>query len=164
MMAEGFTFTLYGARELENALRQLPTSVAKATLRGVLVKAGEPVVHAARALAPVDRGDLAASIGIRSILTRRQRRARRAGGRGGAADVFIGPSFPMGAHGHLIEFGTVKMRARPFLRPAWDANKRHVLETVRAELWKALATAARRLAKKAAAGRISAKQAAEIMG
>lgn len=32
-------------------------------------------------------------------------------------------------HGHLVEFGTSRMAARPFLRPAYDAKVKEALET-----------------------------------
>ncbi len=155
------TFRIVGASELERALAQLPKAVAKSVLRGVLRKAGAPIVDHAVALCPHRTGELARSIDIRPTLTRRQRNRRM---RGGAAEMFIGPSFPMGAHGHLIEFGTVNMAAQPFLRPAWDAGKTRVLESVRKDIWQALVRVARRLAKRAEAGKIGSVQAAEILG
>lgn len=154
------TVRVAGLKELDEALKQLPKSVGKTVLRNALKKAAAPVVADAKANAPRDRGDLAESIDIRATLTRRQRRMRA---RRGAVEMFIGPSFPLGAHGHLVEFGTVKMPARPFLRPAWDSNKERVLETFGKLIWAELAKAAKRLAKRAAKGTLSAKQAAEIL-
>lgn len=161
-MANGVRFEIVGVKELERALAQLPKSVSKGVLRSALKTAGQPVVAAAKANCPRDRGDLAESITIRSTLSRRQRRRRRVRQRF-AAEMFIGPSWPQGAHGHLVEFGTSKMPARPFLRPAWDANKRRALDTIGKEIWRAIAKAARRLAKRAEAGKLSAKQARELL-
>jgi HK97 gp10 family phage protein len=157
-MAETFRAIFHGAKELEDALDQLPKSVARSVLVKAMMNAAQPVIHHARALCPVDTGDLAASIDVRTTLTKRQRRGR--GFR--LPSVFIGPSWPKGAHGHLIEFGTVKMRARPFLRPAWDAGKARVLDSMRREIWKALAAAARRLSQRAEAGKLSAKQISKL--
>jgi HK97 gp10 family phage protein len=156
--------TLHGMEELQAALNQLPKSLSKAVLRRALTKAGQPVLHAARAGVPIGEGDLLRSLDIRPMLTKRQRRLRRKAGRGGAADVFIGPTFPMGRHGHLVEFGTVKMGARPFLRPAWDSNKSTVFAIFKKALWSEILAATRRLVKRAAAGTISRAQAVELLG
>jgi HK97 gp10 family phage protein len=37
-------------------------------------------------------------------------------------------------HAHLLEFGTVKMSARPFIRPAWDQTQGEALKIYRKEL------------------------------
>lgn len=44
----------------------------------------------------------------------------------------------------FVEFGTSKMPARPFLRPAFEANKRRALGTFARELRKGVARAAER--------------------
>jgi HK97 gp10 family phage protein len=138
---------MLGFKELENALLELPKAVAKGVLRTALKNAGEPVVSDAQRNVPVLTGELLGSIDIRSTLSKRQRRGRA---KAGDVEMFIGPSWPKGAHGHLVEFGTSKMAARPFLRPAWDANKERVLASIGRELWTAIEKAARRLARNVA--------------
>jgi HK97 gp10 family phage protein len=39
------------------------------------------------------------------------------------------------AHAHLLEFGTSRQPAQPYMRPAWDSTKQAVLENIRAALW-----------------------------
>ena len=56
---------------------------------------------------------------------------------------------------HLIEFGTAKMSAQPTLRPAWDTDKKRVLNTFAREIGKNLEKLAKRLARQAAAGKLS---------
>jgi len=51
-----------------------------------------------------------------------------------------------GFHAHLIEFGTVKMAARPFIRPAFDQTKGEALKVMGKELGKGVEKAARKLA------------------
>jgi len=58
---------------------------------------------------------------------------------GGVVFVVIGPGWPEGAHGHLVEYGHQPsgwyarqagakfVRARAFMRPAWDTHKREAL-------------------------------------
>lgn len=82
--------------------------------------------------------------------------------RNGARVVaYVAAKLPMGAHGHLVEFGTAEHRIthkrphrrtvthpgskpRPWLRPAWDTS--HGLAA--AEMRKSLQRAIRRLAKR----------------
>lgn len=146
MANEFFRIEVTGFRELERALLELPNAVAKSVLRKALKKAGAPVVDAAQSLAPRATGALAESIEVKSSLVRRQRRRRR---KQGDVELFIGATWPTGAHAHLLEFGTSKMAKRPFLRPAWDANKGRVLDIFQNELRIAIVKAARRLARKA---------------
>lgn len=52
------------------------------------------------------------------------------------------------------EFGTIKMAAHPYMRPAWDQDKNAMLERLKANLWeeveKSLVRAQKRAAKAAA--------------
>ena len=43
--------------------------------------------------------------------------------KGYPAVTLVGASWPLGAHGHLVEFGTVKSRANPFFRRSIDQAK-----------------------------------------
>ena len=155
------TFSLRGAKELERALMRLPKAMGKTVLRAALKKAAEPVRAAAEANAPVGRtGRFKKSFAIKSTLSKRQRRGRAKLSRGGVI-MYVGSTDPKA---HLLEFGTVKMRARPTLRPAWDANKHRVLASLRVEVWRALAKAARRLARRAESGKIGLRQTRNVSG
>jgi len=85
--------------------------------------------------------------------------------------VYVGSSHPLA---HLFEFGTAErykksgaytgfIPAMPFLREAWDSQKRVSLELLKDELWKALQKSARLLARKAERGTLTAKQRAGLM-
>lgn len=147
-----FAFRLHGLKELDRALAELPKAVGKNVLRKIARKALGPVARDAKANAPRAEGELAKSIRIGTTLTGRQRRWRR---RHGAVEMFVGPSWPTGAHGHLQEFGTAHHGAQPFMRPAWDANRQQVLATISDDAWHELAKAARRLARQAETGKLS---------
>lgn len=140
-------FKWHGLKELDNALKQLPSAFHKQVLNAALRKAGKPVVDHVRSSGDTPRrsGFLAASVKVGTSLSRRQKRSRI---KEAQAEVFIGPTYPYGAHGHLLEFGTVKMKARPFMRPAWDATKHQVLKIFAEELKKAISRKAKSLAKK----------------
>jgi len=162
---------IYGAKELENALNELPKSMSKSALRTALTKSAQPVVEAAKRYVPVDTGELRDSITTGTKLTKNQRRFQL---KVGGAQIFIGASWPKGAHAHLVEFGfmltghepsKVRIRhipAQPFLRPAWDENKDQVLARIGGELWKALLKKARTLARKGAKGTLSKRTIEEL--
>ncbi len=54
--------------------------------------------------------------------------------------VAIGPARGF-FYGVFLEYGTVKMRAQPFMRPAWDQHSAKALETIGRVLWRELAAA-----------------------
>ena len=146
------TGELFGAKELEDALRQLPRATAKSVLRRALIKSAEPTEALARELAPRgNTGNLKISIDAKAQL----KASQKSGGKIDGVEIFVGATTPKGAHAHLLEFGTVKMAPHPFMRPAWDATKNAVLATIKKEIWTSLAKSARTLARKAVRGTLS---------
>lgn len=143
------TVKVEGLAELHTALRQLPDATAKNVLRRVGRQVLEPIAEAARRAAPVDEGELRASITVGTKLSSRQRRQHRKENPNDV-DVFAGAG-PI-KHAHLVEFGTSDTPAQPFMRPAWDANKDDMLDNYKGLLWIEIDKAANRLAKKAARG------------
>lgn len=150
------TFKLTGMKELEKALSQIG-DVPKNRRIGLkaLRAGGEVIAKAARATAPVDRGDLKESIGVSTSLSRSQRGDR---GAVAALEIHVGP----GQHPQAIamEFGTAQhwIRAkpggvlsagtsifgymvqhpgtapRPFMRPAWESQRLNALDVTGAAL------------------------------
>lgn len=43
----------------------------------------------------------------------------------------VGPTRPLGSHAHFLEFGTVKMAARPFITPAAEEQRPKYLDDIR---------------------------------
>lgn len=134
-MADALSIKLDGVDELKRALAEAATTIRTKAVRGALREAGKVIQAAARAAAPV----LAVPTKTRTpgtvkknILVRASKFARQAGdegvyinvrgirgkarvkklGRGGAKN----PNDPY--YWRFLEFGTRKMAARPFLRPA----------------------------------------------
>jgi HK97 gp10 family phage protein len=138
-----------GLKEVQTALRALPNSTAKGIMRRILKKRGEPIAQAARDKVPVDQGDLKDSITVSTKLSKTQKKKHRKPDKNDV-EVYIGPGVYPSAH--LQEFGSRIHGAKPFMRPAWDANKTGVLEGIREDLWteinKTVARAAKRAAKK----------------
>lgn len=83
--------------------------------------------------APKDSGDLKKSIQLKKLKRRGDNEA----------SVIVGPTTGKkakysGRHAHLLEFGTVKMRARPFMRPAFNKTKKDAEEAFKQELLRLL--------------------------
>lgn len=123
----------------------------KSTQKNILVrtlkKAAKPIDDEASALAPVDTGKLEISVITGTKLTRRQRSSAYKAGTLGVAEVHVGTAL---SRGMFQEFGTYKMRAHPFMRPAWDNNKVKAEQIIATELWVEIKKAADRAARKAA--------------
>jgi HK97 gp10 family phage protein len=136
-----------GLAALQAALRQLPDATAKNVLRRVGRKVLQPVADRAEALAREHTGALKRSIGVSTKLTKSQRRANVKVGRDDV-EVYVGA----GGLTQAIteEYGTEDQTPHPFMRPAWDGEKRSVLANVKTGLWTEIDKAAARLAKKAA--------------
>lgn len=156
---------LEGARDLEHALRSLPkASMRKAVIQRAFRKSGAPIVAMATTLLPPGAQRVGIKVEIRAGLSRRQKRGRRP--RPNSVEMFlgVGPS----RLSHLFEFGTGPrytlglkdrsksgqyrghMTATPYLRPAWDAGHRAMLDEFGRLLWREIAATAKRYAKKQA--------------
>lgn len=146
-----FKVKLEGLKELEAALGQLPKATGRNVLRRVLKEAGEPIAQAARAKAPRETGNLIESIDVGTRLTRRQTGQHK---KQSTVEMHVGS----GPNPQSItqEFGTFKEPAQPFMRPAWDSQKRAALDIIYNLLWPEIERAATRhankLARKAAKG------------
>ena len=116
--------------QLLKALKQLPINIQKNVMVGA-IRAGANVVRdEARRLAPVDTGNLQKSIATIQNTSRNDRFSMVKSNpnfisfsvtpsRGGKYD---------GWYAHFFEFGTSKMNARPFLRPAFESKADEVLQ------------------------------------
>jgi HK97 gp10 family phage protein len=155
-------FKVEGLRELNDALAELPKATAKNVLKRALVKALGPMEAQAEGLAPELTGDLRAGINVGTKLTKRQmaQHRRDVGSTpvvtiGGfrsepqtAVYVFMGPR---GSSKSIVqEFGSVNQSPHPYMRPAWDSNKKSALESIKDDLAEEIDKAAKRLARKAA--------------
>lgn len=122
-----FTLKIEGGDELAAALKSLPDRVSKKAMREALLEAAEPIRAAASRLAPrrAPEPDIADHIVI-------------AAGRSSGVSVAVGPSKDF-HYGLYLEYGTVKMSAHPFLRPAFDSTRQKVIDAMTDELWRLLA-------------------------
>lgn len=130
----------------DKALGEVGTKATqKNVLTRTLKKGAKLVDDLASSLAPVDTGKLRISVHTGTQLTRRQKSSAYKAGKLGVAEVHVGTEL---SRGLFQEFGTFKMGAQPFMRPAWDATKDQALSIIGKELWVEIKKAADRAAKK----------------
>lgn len=121
---------LTGFKELAENLKKLGPRLAKNGLRAATSAGAVLIRNDARNRAPVDTGEMKKDIQVKrerevrggdlvtasySVYTRGGKRSRLAGK---ARDIDK-DSF----YWKFVEFGTAKMPAQPFMRPAFEANK-----------------------------------------
>jgi HK97 gp10 family phage protein len=134
-------FKVAGFRELKAQLDRLPTVARQeGALKRAMVEALEPTAMLTVQMVPKRTGNLARSI----IISDKKKGAAK---EDGVVKVWLGASYQKGArgrHAHLVEFGTVKMAPRPFLRPAWDQDSRAMLGRLSDNLRKHIEAAIKR--------------------
>lgn len=140
-----FTVTVEGLSDLADALQELPKATSTNVLKRALTNGAAPIQSAAASLAPVLTGTLQQSITIGTKLSRRQKSLSR---KESKVEVFIGPdALPQAI---TAEFGTSHSRARPYMRPAWDGQKKTALEIIANTLGDEIEKARARIARKQA--------------
>jgi len=138
-----------GLRELQVALKALPQGIARNVLRGS-VNAGATVIRKeAQSRAPVSEGpkragQLPAGTLKRSVYQKQVRELSSLVRQTFFVGVHKGKKYRnQGKKGNLsqdawyarfVEFGTSKMTARPFLRPAFEARKGDAVAAIKAYL------------------------------
>jgi len=142
-------FKVEGLSDLEDALIELPKATARNVLLRTLTQQAQPIADAGEQNAPRSTGELAASYQVSTKLSKRQKSQNT---KESDVEVYIGPtSHPKSVQ---TEFGNSHQSAEPHLRPAWDSNVMKVLDgivnTLRAEIDKAVARIARKAAKQIA--------------
>ncbi len=159
-MAKGEVVHVRGLAELDRALRELPVRVANQGLRAS-VYAGAKVIRdearsrapkAAQSLGPKQPppGTLRRSVSMKHIrelsgggrqtyyvLVRQGKKYRNQGKRGNLSqDAW---------YWRFLEFGTRKMAARPFLRPALESRRREATAAIKERLAQRIQTEAKAL-------------------
>jgi HK97 gp10 family phage protein len=145
---------ILGAKELEAALKQLPEEIAKKVATSAVMAGAKVVLEEARHTAPVGqeskgrvrvrttkKGNVVISnygklkLSLRAIKVRNSTHSV-------TVAVTVGKAF----WGMFQEFGTSKMRARPWFRPAFDASWPKALDVMGKSLGEGIERAAKRLA------------------
>lgn len=124
MAAVSMSIELEGDDELKLALYSLGGAIRERLMRQALRETMRPIEKEIRDRAPSDEGNLPASIDD----------VYRSYRGGNVAVAYVGPSWPRGAHGQIVERGTRQrytreghyrgmVEAYPFVEPAFDAQK-----------------------------------------
>lgn len=164
-MAE--TFKVHGLAELKQALEKLPLEIQGKVLQGAVNSAAALIKNRAIDLAPEgESGNLKRAIYQRTLRGLPPQNARVwIGVRRGTIrqNIRMGAMVRAGkmtreqyqkvrsnqaAYGQFVEFGTVKQRPKPFMRPAVHELRVQAVERMRDTLKKRIESAARKLYKK----------------
>lgn len=127
-------------RRVVDALNQLPFAIQERVIKGATRKATKVIADEAKRLVPVDTGRLKLSINIAKAKDKdtkinhmkfyvvpktKMRKTIRATIDGQSAKI---KTADKAYHAHFVEFGTSKMSAKPFLRPAYENTKRETVD------------------------------------
>jgi len=144
MAADGFTAKLEGIDDLRRALAEAGVAIRTRAVRGALRKGAQVIARPARQAAPVLKAPTKYRVPgtvRKAIVVRASKFARSAGDEG----VYIGVRALKGVrrrklgadagrndpyYWRWLEFGTRKMRPRPFLRPAVESHGQTAVKTV----------------------------------
>jgi HK97 gp10 family phage protein len=130
---------------LVQGIEQLKARLAKSgvTLESAagaaMLQAGEVVASSAKFLVPKDTGHLAASIKVSGLLRTPRDNLKVEISAGDESTIVQGRvSFQLAK---IVELGTVKRRAEPFLRPAMRMNSRKIRTMIRKAMREAIKVA-----------------------
>ncbi|MBF8793610.1 HK97 gp10 family phage protein [Pseudomonas monteilii] len=159
-MADGVEFSITGLESLLGKLDAVSYDVHRKGGRAALRKAAQVVVQKAKEGAErIDDKETGRSISDNIALRWNGRLFKQTGNLGFRVGVLHGAVLKNGGdlspnsptpHWRLIEFGTEKMAAAPFMRPALANSIAEVTNTFVSEYEKSIDRAIRRAAKKAA--------------
>lgn len=133
-----------GLKELNEALRQLPQNIARNVLRGAAGAGAAVIRKEARARAPVftgpvgprhpPPGTLKKSIYQQAsrALSNLVQQTFNVGVKTGKALRTKSGASANAFYWKFVEFGTAKMAARPFMRPAFEAKKHEAVAAIKA--------------------------------
>jgi len=98
-----------GLDEVLKKLKILPARIQKNVVTGAIRAGAKPILKEAKRLVPVDTGTLKKSIGI----VKRRSKDKN------IVIFSVTPRIKKGGwYAHFVEYGTAKMPAHPFMRPA----------------------------------------------
>lgn len=133
-----------GLEQVKKTLKDVSPAEGRRIARRTVTRVAREVRDQVRQRAPVDSGNLRKSI--------KSRRAKGSPDRA-EAEVWVdksGGRSGKGYHWHLVEFGTVKMAAQPFLVPTIEEMRPKVPEIYEREWWPQYEKEMKKRAEKAA--------------
>jgi HK97 gp10 family phage protein len=142
---------IHGLRELQRAMRELPRRMDRRILNAALMAGARPMVADAKANVLVDTGALRSAIRATPLRKTSHTSTVQIGigrARQTKAQRMAGAKRYVPFYGLFLEFGTSKMSAKPFLRPAFERNKRSAVEIIRERIATRIAAEAEKLRRK----------------
>jgi len=133
---QGESAGVSGVDAVNDALNQLPQKLQDRALKNAMAAGAREIRKEAKRLVPVDEGDLRDSI----VVARKVKKTKT-----GRGNVVVGLRGVGRFYAHLIEFGTSKQSAQPFMRPALDNANEKALEKIGPKLGKEIEKQARKL-------------------
>lgn len=111
----------FDSTKLLKALAQFPQNIQKNVLTGAIRAGCKPILDEAKRNVPIDSGNLKKSMGIIKRKSKDKTKVRFSvtPRRKGKYD---------GYYAHMIEFGTSKQVAQPFMRPAFENQDNQSIE------------------------------------
>ena len=117
--------TISGVDDVVKKLHKLPVAIADRVLISAIRAAAKPLAQEAKQRVPVDTGRLKKSIGV----VKRRSKDKN------IVMFTVAPRKKKGGWtAHFIEFGTSKMAAKPFMRPAFESKGDEALEMAKKKL------------------------------
>lgn len=132
-MADGVTVKIEGLKELADKLQSFGPKLARNGLRAAVNAGAEVVRKDVQARVPVDTGVMRKAVYKKQIREESgdTRQTFYVGVRSGKKyqkknqDAF---------YWRFLEFGTAKLQARPFIRPAFETKKKEAVERIKSKL------------------------------
>ena len=150
------TFNIEGLADLDRRLREFGPKIAANGLRAANYAGAAVMRDAVKQTVPVRTGQLQANIrifkrqGPKNVVTHsvgaRGKRLKYANTAENRRKRRVGKRYTVDTRNSMVarflEFGTSKMSARPFMRPAFERSVQATIEAVRARMAKAVEQAA----------------------
>lgn len=121
-----------GIEDTIKALRAVGASIEGKELQNVMRNEGRKVIATAKALAPVDSGDLRDSIGFITSKDDKFKSTVLIGTRRNYYNHYLGVMYEFGTAPRIQKNGryTGSIEPRPFMRPALDKNKESIVNGI----------------------------------
>lgn len=127
-----------GLKRFQKRMRAIPEEVRK-TVGPALVASAEEIANMQRSLAPVDDGDLRASIAVTGPGETTPPYSQPGGSRvAGVNEAFITAGNSDVRYAHLQEFGTKHHLAQPYFWPGFRLTRKRALARVKRAISKAV--------------------------
>lgn len=139
-MADTITMKVAGLRELSLALKELDGRVQKRIARSATAAGARVIAKEAKARVRVDSGNVKKNIRTANL------KPDQPGLQESVVGVRVkGKTKDSAFYWTYLEFGTVKMAPKPFIRPAFETKKHEAVEAIKDRLSKRIDAEAKKI-------------------